>query len=73
MANYENQPTRFGASVGGAVSAIDEGLRAHMLRVYNYMGIGLVDHRPACLRDLFAGDHDRSFDRRWRRSATGSC
>jgi len=42
MANYENQPARFGASVGGAVSAIDEGLRAHMLRVYNYMGIGLV-------------------------------
>jgi FtsH-binding integral membrane protein len=42
MANYENQPTRFGASVGGAVSAIDEGLRAHMLRVYNYMTIGLL-------------------------------
>ncbi len=42
MANYENQPTRFGASVGGAVSAIDEGLRAHMLRVYNYMAVGLV-------------------------------
>jgi hypothetical protein len=42
MANYDNQPARFGATVGGAVSAIDEGLRAHMLRVYNYMGIGLV-------------------------------
>jgi uncharacterized protein len=41
MANYDNQPARFGASVGGAVSAIDEGLRAHMLRVYNYMAIGL--------------------------------
>lgn len=41
MANYENQPARYGASVGGAVSAIDEGLRAHMLRVYNYMAIGL--------------------------------
>ncbi len=41
MANYENQPTRFGASVGGAVSAIDEGLRAHMVRVYNYMAVGL--------------------------------
>ena len=42
MANYDNQPARYGASVGGAVSAIDEGLRAHMLRVYNYMAIGLV-------------------------------
>jgi FtsH-binding integral membrane protein len=42
MANYDNQPARFGASVGGAVSAIDEGLRAHMLRVYNYMTIGLL-------------------------------
>jgi len=42
MANYENQPARFGASVGGAVSAIDEGLRAHMLRVYNYMTVGLL-------------------------------
>lgn len=41
MANYENQPARYGASVGGAVSAIDEGLRAHMLRVYNYMAVGL--------------------------------
>jgi FtsH-binding integral membrane protein len=42
MANYDNQPARYGASVGGAVSAIDEGLRAHMLRVYNYMTIGLL-------------------------------
>lgn len=42
MANFENQPARFGASVGGAVSAIDEGLRAHMLRVYNYMTVGLL-------------------------------
>jgi uncharacterized protein len=38
----DNQPARYGASVGSAVSAIDEGLRAHMLRVYNYMGIGLL-------------------------------
>jgi FtsH-binding integral membrane protein len=42
MANYDNQPARFGAAVGGAVPAIDEGLRAHMLRVYNYMAIGLA-------------------------------
>lgn len=26
----------------GTAAAIDEGLRAHMLRVYNYMGIGLA-------------------------------
>jgi FtsH-binding integral membrane protein len=41
MANYENQPARYGASAAGAVGAIDEGLRAYMLRVYNYMAIGL--------------------------------
>jgi FtsH-binding integral membrane protein len=42
MANYENQPARYGAPATGAVGAVDEGLRAHMLRVYNYMAIGLV-------------------------------
>ncbi len=42
MANYENQPG-YGATVArGADSAIDAGLRAHMIRVYNYMTIGLV-------------------------------
>ncbi len=42
MANYDNQP-RFGATVArGADSAIDAGLRAHMVRVYNYMASGLV-------------------------------
>jgi uncharacterized protein len=29
-------------SRAGTAAAIDEGLRAHMLRVYNYMGIGLA-------------------------------
>jgi hypothetical protein len=33
MANYENQPVRYGASAAGAVGAIDAGLRAYMLRV----------------------------------------
>jgi len=42
MSNYDNQPVRYGATVGGAAQAVDEGLRAHMLRVYNYMTIGLV-------------------------------
>jgi FtsH-binding integral membrane protein len=37
---YENQ-NRFGATAH-AGSAIDEGLRQHMLRVYNYMGAGLI-------------------------------
>jgi FtsH-binding integral membrane protein len=37
---YENQ-NRIGATAH-AGSAIDEGLRQHMLRVYNYMGAGLV-------------------------------
>ena len=41
MANYENQPARYGASAAGTVGAIDAGLRAYMLRVYNYMAIGL--------------------------------
>jgi FtsH-binding integral membrane protein len=41
MANYENPTTRYGTATS-AVGAIDEGLRAHMLRVYNYMVYGLV-------------------------------
>lgn len=43
MANYENQP-RYGGAVarGAADAAIDAGLRAHMIRVYNYMTSGLV-------------------------------
>jgi len=43
MANYDNQSARYGTTVArGAEGAIDQGLRAHMLRVYNYMAIGLV-------------------------------
>jgi FtsH-binding integral membrane protein len=42
MANYDNQP-RYGTAYGrGAVEGIDEGLRAHMVRVYNYMAAGLA-------------------------------
>ena len=42
MANYENQP-RYGTTVArGEAGVIDAGLRAHMIRVYNYMTIGLV-------------------------------
>ena len=39
MAEYDRQTIN--ARAGSAV-AIDEGLRSYMLRVYNYMGIGLV-------------------------------
>jgi uncharacterized protein len=42
MANYENQPRYGGAVARGADAAIDAGLRAHMIRVYNYMTSGLV-------------------------------
>jgi FtsH-binding integral membrane protein len=42
MANYENQPRYGGTVVRGADSAIDAGLRAYMIRVYNYMVVGLV-------------------------------
>ncbi|KQN73732.1 Bax inhibitor-1/YccA family protein [Devosia sp. BK] len=39
MAEYDRQT--LGARAGSA-AAIDEGLRSYMLRVYNYMGLGLV-------------------------------
>ncbi len=39
MAEYDRQTV---AGRVGTAAAIDEGLRAHMLRVYNYMGIGLA-------------------------------
>jgi len=43
MANYDNEPARYGTTaIGRTTAAIDEGLRAHMLRVYNYMVLGLV-------------------------------
>jgi FtsH-binding integral membrane protein len=41
MANYENPTTRYGTATS-AVGVMDEGLRAHMLRVYNYMVLGLA-------------------------------
>jgi FtsH-binding integral membrane protein len=41
MANYEN-PSRYSATAAQSAGAIDEGLRAHMLRVYNYMAAALL-------------------------------
>lgn len=39
-----NTPLRYGVDRAGGQSAaaFDEGLRQHMLRIYNYMGLGLV-------------------------------
>ena len=43
MANYDQQPTRYGtASVGREAAGIDQGLRSYMLSVYNYMALGLA-------------------------------
>ncbi|KAA0690540.1 BAX inhibitor (BI)-1/YccA family protein [Neorhizobium sp. P12A] len=39
--NQTDQRYGYGAA-GGSQALLDEGLRKHMLRVYNYMGIGLV-------------------------------
>ncbi|WDR04402.1 Bax inhibitor-1/YccA family protein [Devosia rhodophyticola] len=39
MAEYDRQTLNTRA---GSAAAIDEGLRSYMLRVYNYMGIGLI-------------------------------
>jgi FtsH-binding integral membrane protein len=42
MADYQNPTSRYGKTAAvPTAGAIDEGLRAHMLRVYNYMMIGL--------------------------------
>ncbi len=41
MANYDNRGIAHGA-VGRAEAGIDEGLRSYMLRVYNYMALGLA-------------------------------
>lgn len=42
MANYDPGTARYGAVAAGAADAIDEGLRSHMVRVYNYMLLGLA-------------------------------
>ncbi|MCG6856573.1 MAG: Bax inhibitor-1/YccA family protein [Salaquimonas sp.] len=42
MADYRNQPARFGTTASRAGTDIDEGLRSYMLRVYNYMAIALA-------------------------------
>jgi len=40
--NIRTEQQRYGARTGAEAAAVDEGLRAHMLRVYNYMVGGLA-------------------------------
>jgi FtsH-binding integral membrane protein len=42
MADYQNPTGRYVNPATATAGVIDEGLRAHMLRVYNYMVIGLA-------------------------------
>ena len=42
MADYRNDMARFGTTASRADADIDQGLRAYMLRVYNYMAIALA-------------------------------
>ncbi len=42
MANYDNRPRSGAAVAHGSEAVIDAGLRAYMIRVYNYMLSGLV-------------------------------
>lgn len=43
MSNYGNQYARFGSTVARAdAQAIDQGLRAYMISIYNYMAIGVA-------------------------------
>jgi FtsH-binding integral membrane protein len=50
MSDYNTQPAgRYGSTVTRAGAAIDQGLRAYMLRVYNYMALGLAITGAAAL------------------------
>jgi hypothetical protein len=42
MADYRNNPARYAPATGAVRTEIDEGLRAYMLRVYNYMAVALA-------------------------------
>ncbi|MGI9400278.1 MAG: Bax inhibitor-1/YccA family protein [Rhizobiaceae bacterium] len=42
MADYQNNIGRHAATAGRSDAVYDEGLRAYMLRVYNYMGLALA-------------------------------
>ncbi len=42
MADYRNETARYGTTASRANADIDQGLRAYMLRVYNYMAIALA-------------------------------
>src|SRR4051812_39432618 len=50
MSDYERNVAAFGQAIGRAGSvAVDEGLRAYMLRIYNYMVLGLAITGAAAL------------------------
>ena len=54
-----------GTTVGRAeTGVIDQGLRAYMLRVYNYMATGVAHHRRGRLPDLCHGRGDTGADGR---------
>ena len=42
MADYRNETARYGTTASRADADIDQGLRAYMLRVYNYMAVALA-------------------------------
>ncbi|MBL8574497.1 MAG: Bax inhibitor-1/YccA family protein [Hyphomicrobiaceae bacterium] len=43
MSNYQNPYARFGSSAAGVdAQALDQGLRSYMLKIYNYMGLGVA-------------------------------
>ena len=48
MADFDNRVSPLGATRAGT-GVIDQGLRAHMLQVYNYMAIGLLITAAAAL------------------------
>lgn len=63
MADFRNNPYATGQAGVGARADIDEGLRAYMLRVYNYMALGIaltavvtlvLANSPAVLSAIFS-------------------
>ena len=66
MSDYERNVATapFGQALGRAGTvAVDEGLRAYMLRIYNYMVLGLAITGAGRARHLHAFGHDRSVAR----------
>ena len=64
MSDYNRNVTTspFSQAAGRTSAAVDEGLRTYLLHVYNYMMLGLADHRVGRTRYL----HDLGDRRRQR-------